>query len=159
MHAPQVMEALYAGVHDNAASNYLAFYSSELGGIVTDPALMVVSMDDHLVHRGHAVFDTATLTQVRDLRDGGAIPWQCAAAASTPEHATCGIMQGFLYQLDDHLDRFYRSAAKAGLTPPYERPQLRRIILDTAAASRQLEGVCPAKSVLCFAHSQPCLIM
>ena len=43
----------------------MAFYSSRLGGITTDPALMVVPMDDHLVHRGHAVFDTATMTQVR----------------------------------------------------------------------------------------------
>ena len=105
-----MIDALYAGVHDNAQNNYLAFFSSELGGIVTDPALMVVSMDDHIVHRGHAVFDTASLTQ------------------------------GYLYQLDDHLDRFYRSAGKAGLSPPYERERLRRIILDTAAASRSFDG-------------------
>ena len=51
-------------MHENAAENYLAFYSSRLGGITTDPALMVVPMDDHLVHRGHAVFDTTTMTQV-----------------------------------------------------------------------------------------------
>ena len=106
----QVIDALYAGVHSNAISNYMAFYSSELGGIVTDPALMVVSVDDHMVHRGHAVFDTATLTQ------------------------------GYLYQLDDHLDRFYRSASKAALTPPFSRNQIRRIILDTAAATKSFEG-------------------
>ena len=41
-----------------------AFYSSDLGGIVTHPALMLVAIDDHMVHRGHAVFDTAHLTQV-----------------------------------------------------------------------------------------------
>lgn len=106
----QVIDALYAGVHDNAVSNYLAFYSSELGGIVTDPALMVLSFDDHMVHRGHAVFDTAILTQ------------------------------GYLYQLDDHLDRFYQSAAKAALTPPFPRRQLRRIILETAAAGKVFDG-------------------
>ncbi|KAK9904013.1 hypothetical protein WJX75_002557 [Coccomyxa subellipsoidea] len=106
----EVIDALYAGVHDNAISNYMAFYSSELGGIVTDPALMVVSADDHMVHRGHAVFDTATLTQ------------------------------GYLYQLDDHLDRFYRSASKAALTPPFPRNQIRRIILETAAATKSFEG-------------------
>lgn len=106
----QVVDALYAGLHKNAVSNYMAFYSSELGGIVTDPALMVVSLDDHMVHRGHAVFDTATLTQ------------------------------GYLYQLDDHLDRFYRSAEKAGLSPPFPRKQLRRIILETAAATQSFEG-------------------
>ena len=60
----QAISALSAGLHANT-KNYLAFYSSELGGIVTDPALMVVSVDDHLVHRGHAVFDTAVLNEAR----------------------------------------------------------------------------------------------
>ena len=40
---------------------YYAFYSSQLGGIVTDPALMVIPFDDHMVHRGHGIFDTAGL--------------------------------------------------------------------------------------------------
>ena len=48
-------------VHGNAA-NFYAMYSSVLGGIVNDPALMVLPLDDHMVHRGHGVFDTATLT-------------------------------------------------------------------------------------------------
>ena len=61
----QVFRGLYRCMHENARANYLAFYSSRLGGITTDPALMVVPMDDHLVHRGHAVFDTATMTQVQ----------------------------------------------------------------------------------------------
>ncbi|CAL5223376.1 g5881 [Coccomyxa viridis] len=106
----EVLRGLYGCLHENARTNYLAFYSSRLGGITTDPALMVVPMDDHLVHRGHAVFDTATMTQ------------------------------GYLYQLDDHLDRFYTSAGKAALVPPYARPQLRRIILETAAASQRFDG-------------------
>lgn len=85
-------------------------YSSVLGGIVTDPALMVVPLDDHMVHRGHAVFDTATLTQ------------------------------GMLYQLDPHLDRLLHSAEAARIPLPFSRPQLRQIILDTAAASGQRDG-------------------
>lgn len=36
-------------------------YSSVFGGIVTDPAAMFVPMDDHMVHRGHGVFDTAAI--------------------------------------------------------------------------------------------------
>ena len=40
---------------------YSAFYSSQLGRIVTDPALMVIPFDDHMVHRGHGIFDTANL--------------------------------------------------------------------------------------------------
>ena len=96
-------------VHPKAA-NFYAMYSSVLGGIVTDPAFMVLPLDDHMVHRGHAVFDTATLTQ------------------------------GMLYQLDPHLDRLLRSAESARIPPPFPREQLRQIILDTAAASRRQEG-------------------
>ncbi len=50
-------------------------------------------------------------------------------------------MQGYLYQLEDHLDRLYTSAAKAAIVPPFPRTQLRRIILDTAAASQRFDGV------------------
>jgi 4-amino-4-deoxychorismate lyase len=85
-------------------------YSSVLGGIVTNPALMVLPLDDHMVHRGHAVFDTATLTR------------------------------GMLYQLDPHLDRLMQSAEGARIAPPFPRERLRKIILETAAASRQREA-------------------
>ena len=47
----QVFDRLYNSVHVNAAEHFGAFYSSELGGIVTNPAFMVVHMDDHMVHR------------------------------------------------------------------------------------------------------------
>ncbi|KAL5185036.1 D-amino-acid transaminase, chloroplastic [Glycine soja] len=40
---------------------FLAMYSSIFGGITTDPAAMVIPMDDHMVHRGHGVFDTAAI--------------------------------------------------------------------------------------------------
>ena len=33
----------------------IAFYSSVLGGVTTERALMTVPIDDHMVHRGHAV--------------------------------------------------------------------------------------------------------
>ena len=64
---------------------YWAFYSSQLGGIVTDPALMVVPFDDHMVHRGHGIFDTAA------------------------------IEAGKIYDLEAHLDRFIRSAHNSKL--------------------------------------------
>lgn len=41
--------ALPATSHD-----FRSFYSSLAGGIVTDPALMILPIDDHMVHRGHA---------------------------------------------------------------------------------------------------------
>jgi len=105
----QAMIALRQAVHRNAA-NFFAMYSSVLGGIVTDPALMVLPLDDHMVHRGHAVFDTATLTG------------------------------GMLYQLDPHLDRLLKSAGGARITTLFSRERLREIILQTAAASRRREG-------------------
>jgi 4-amino-4-deoxychorismate lyase len=96
-------------VHSKAV-NFYSMYSSVLGGIVTDPALMVLPLDDHMVHRGHAVFDTATLTE------------------------------GMLYQLDPHLDRLLGSAQLARIPLPFPREQLRQIILDTAAASGKRDG-------------------
>src|SRR5687767_12372932 len=62
---------------------YSAFYSSQLGGIVTDPALMLIPFDDHMVHRGHGIFDTA------------------------------GLVEGKIYDLEAHLDRFVRSAERS----------------------------------------------
>ena len=67
---------------------YTAFYSSQLGGIVTDPALMVIPFDDHMVHRGHGIFDTA------------------------------GIVNGKIYDLEAHLDRFLQSAERSKLKLP-----------------------------------------
>src|ERR1043166_2358469 len=107
--APDAIQRLQAGV-DAKSQNFYAMYSSVLGGIVTDPALMVLPLDDHMVHRGHAVFDTATLTR------------------------------GMLYQLDPHLDRLIRSAEGARIPPPFARQRLRQIVLETAAASRQREA-------------------
>lgn len=105
----QALAALRQAVHDKA-SNFYAMYSSILGGIVTDPALMVVPLDDHMAHRGHAVFDTATLTH------------------------------GMLYQLDPHLDRLIQSAGGARISLPFPRERLRQIILETAAASGRRDG-------------------
>jgi len=57
----RALTRLRESVHAKAA-NFYAMYSSVLGGLVTDPALMVLPLDDHMVHRGHAVFYTAPLT-------------------------------------------------------------------------------------------------
>ena len=105
----EAMSSLRGAVHSKAV-NFYAMYSSVLGGIVNDPALMVLPFDDHMVHRGHAVFDTATLAH------------------------------GMLYQLDPHLDRLIKSAEGARIPLPFPRNELRQIILETAAASRRRDG-------------------
>jgi 4-amino-4-deoxychorismate lyase len=89
---------------------FSAFYSSQLGGIVVDPALMVIPFDDHMVHRGHGIFDTA------------------------------GLVDGKIYDLDAHFDRFQRSAEHSRLTLPVSRADLREIIIATVAASRERNG-------------------
>ncbi|KAF8649530.1 hypothetical protein HU200_064286 [Digitaria exilis] len=86
-------------------------YSSVVGGIILEPAMMVVPVDDHMVHRGHGVFDTAML------------------------------LDGCLYELDAHLERFLRSAAKARIdTAPFPRDALRRILVQMTAASGCRKG-------------------
>ncbi len=90
--------------------NYYAFYSSQLGGVVTDPALMVLPFDDHMVHRGHGIFDTA------------------------------GLVNGKIYDLEAHLDRFLLSAERSKLRLPCSRQEMRDVIVSTTAASGQREG-------------------
>ncbi|MBI4524952.1 MAG: D-amino-acid transaminase [Deltaproteobacteria bacterium] len=105
----EAMAQLRRSTHPGSAHFY-AMYSSLFGGIITDPALMVLPLDDHMVHRGHGVFDTATL------------------------------VNGMLYQLDQHLERFLRSAKMARISLPFPAERLRQIILDTAAASGRRDG-------------------
>jgi 4-amino-4-deoxychorismate lyase len=105
-----ILTKLRASVHPAAAQQYFALYSSVLGGIVTDPALMLIPFDDHMVHRGHAVFDTAA------------------------------IVDGMMYQLDAHLNRFERSASMARIPLPFPRDRLQGIILETAGASGQRDA-------------------
>ena len=90
---------------------YWAFYSSQLGGIVTDPALMVLPFDDHMVHRGHGIFDTAAI-------EGGKI-----------------------YDLEAHLDRFIRSAKNSKLELPTREAMRDIIVRTTAASGQRTGSI------------------
>jgi 4-amino-4-deoxychorismate lyase len=90
--------------------SYSSFYSSQLGGIVTDPALMMIPFDDHMVHRGHGIFDTA------------------------------GLINGKIYDLEAHLDRFLLSAERSKLRVSPSRTDMRDIIIKTTAASGRRDG-------------------
>ena len=105
----EVLERLRA-LRSKQPVKYTAFYSSQLGGVVTDPALMVIPFDDHMVHRGHGIFDTA------------------------------GIVNGRIYDLDAHLDRFLKSAERSKLKLPGTRAEMRDIIIRTTAASGRRDG-------------------
>ncbi|XP_027929406.1 D-amino-acid transaminase, chloroplastic-like [Vigna unguiculata] len=89
---------------------YPAMYSSIFGGITLDPAMMVIPLDDHMVHRGHGVFDTSI------------------------------VLDGYLYELDVHLDRFLISASKAKISSPFSQSTLRSIIIQLTAASKCKKG-------------------
>jgi branched-subunit amino acid aminotransferase/4-amino-4-deoxychorismate lyase len=106
----QVVERLQNSVHGHAAHTYGAFYSNTVGGIVTDPGLMFIPIDDHFVHKGHGVYETIVLKE------------------------------GCLYQLQERLERLKDSASIVGLALPYSETAIARVILDTAAASRKLNG-------------------
>ena len=118
MSAPVTFPVLTAGdvvarlraIRSRQPVKYFAFYSSQLGGVVTDPSLMVIPFDDHMVHRGHGIFDTA------------------------------GLVNGKIYDLEAHLDRFLLSAERSKLRLPMRRGEMRDIIVKTTAASREREG-------------------
>lgn len=106
--AADVLDSLRA-LRARQPVKFWAFYSSQLGGIVTDPALMVIPFDDHMVHRGHGIFDTAAL------------------------------VEGKIYDLEAHLDRFVRSARNSKIPLP-DRSEMRDIIVRTTAASGRRDG-------------------
>jgi 4-amino-4-deoxychorismate lyase len=84
---------------------FYCMYSSFLGGIVDQPALMVLPLDDHMCHRGHAVFDTT------------------------------GIDRGVLYNCSQHVDRLLRSAAAARISHSFSREWIIDTICQTAKAA------------------------
>lgn len=103
-----------------SSRGFLSFYSSSHGGIVCDSSAMTIPIDDHMVHRGHAVFDTAN------------------------------IVGGKCYGLGFHLDRLLKSAAAARISMKYEgedipedvtKGWLKHIILETIAASGRRDGI------------------
>jgi branched-subunit amino acid aminotransferase/4-amino-4-deoxychorismate lyase len=82
-------------------ADYLAMYSTVLGGVVTDPTVMTVPIDDHMVHRGDGIFEM----------------FKC--------------VEGGLYNLEGHLSRLLRSTQDLAFVLPLTVGRLREIILET----------------------------
>jgi len=80
-------------------------YSSVFGGVVTDPALMVIPLDDHIINRGDGIFEAFA------------------------------VYSGYAYNLDAHLARLERSAEIISLDLPFDIATIRRITLETIAIS------------------------
>lgn len=90
-------------------AGYYAFYSSWYGGIVKDPHFLMCPLDDHMVHRGDAVFE-AIKTVGRQV-----------------------------FLMDPHIDRLFVSAEKIGLKPRWSKAEIKDIILQTLKAADQSE--------------------
>jgi len=86
-------------------SDYLAMYSSVFDGVVTDPALMVIPIDDHIINRGDGIFEYF------------------------PVH------EGYAYCFEAHMTRLQRSAEIISLDLPFDIDTIRKISLETVAIS------------------------
>lgn len=93
------------------AAGYKAMYSSWIGGIITDPSLMIVPVDDHIVHRGDGVFEAIKFVSRK------------------------------VYGLDRHLERLQRSMAQVALKPHWRVQRLKEIVLETCRASGIDDGL------------------
>lgn len=81
-----------------------SMYSSVTDCIVTDPAVMMVPVDDHMVHRGDGIFES----------------FKC--------------MDGGIYNLDAHLERLERSCALIGIELPVPLDEMADIVAQTLQA-------------------------
>jgi branched-chain amino acid aminotransferase len=88
-----------------------AFYEHRLGAIFTNPRLMLLPLDDHLVHRGEGIFESLK------------------------------FVDGKIYQLDPHLERMQRGARSLYLSAPCPWETLREILMDVARASGHRDGL------------------
>lgn len=98
------LPARLAAARQSFHDNYYAMYSSVLGGIVTDPVLMMIPVDDHLVHRGDGVFESI----------------KCSAWN--------------IYNLPAHLKRLQYSMEPLAITLPCAEEELVELIRDTVCA-------------------------
>lgn len=95
----------------NAHRNYWLMYSSLFGGYVRDPALMILPIDDHMVHRGDGIFEA--------LRFHG--------------HK--------LFELEGHISRLFRSADAIAMQMPKTREQIENLCKEIVESSPQADGM------------------
>ncbi len=102
----QVLHNLKSRTHP-AVSGYFAYFSTWLGGIVTDTTLMLLPMDDHIVHRGDGVFEAIKAVDRR------------------------------IFLFHEHLARLQISASRIGLKLPFSMEEMEKIIIQTLKVANQ----------------------
>jgi len=96
----QLFDDLLAKEHSHL-EEYYAFYSSWFGGIIKNPRMMLIPIDDHMVHRGDGIFEAIK-----------------AVSRS-------------VYLLDEHLNRLFASAKEISLTSPVSFEEMKAIVIET----------------------------
>ena len=86
-------------------SSYRACYMSWVDGFVTDPRLMMIGLDDHMVHRGDGIFEAIKVVNTKP------------------------------YLLKEHLERLERSAGFVSLQLPVTLSQLAELVNETLKIS------------------------
>lgn len=87
-------------------SSYRACYMSWVDGFVTDPRLMLIGLDDHMVHRGDGIFEALK------------------------------VVNGKPYLLKEHLERLERSAGFVSMNLPVNLRQLAELVVETLHVSK-----------------------
>ncbi len=88
----------------HGAAKVTAFYEHRMGAVCRDARFLLVPLDDHMVHRGDAIFESLS------------------------------FLEGRIVQLDAHLARMRHSAERLKLTPPCSWDEVRSIMIDVAKA-------------------------
>ncbi len=105
----EILETLRKNLPESSANN-LVFFSSQTKSFITDPVFMSVPMEDKIVHRSYAAFETSK------------------------------IFKNKIYQLDKHIDRFFNSLETLHLKNNiYSKDELRLILQKMAAIARKIE--------------------
>lgn len=105
----QIIENLNAKKNPFFAE-YYAFYSSWFGGITTNPHLMHLPIDDHMVHRGDGVFEAMK------------------------------VVGGKIYMFDEHLERLMYSANAIELKPDFSLAHIKEVVHETLRVANRDEA-------------------
>ncbi|MBQ7456623.1 MAG: aminotransferase class IV [Desulfovibrio sp.] len=92
------------------AENYLAFYDHRIKAIGTNPAHLLIPLDDHLCHRGDGLFESIC------------------------------FRKGRIYVLDAHIARMQQGAKALEILPPCSWEEIQHITCQVAQAAKVPDG-------------------